>query len=299
MTAKSFGARTAVVCSRGMAIELSKPGASGLLPAVLAVREWQAEGAPRQLHPGDVGWYWRFGVEATAAATRTWCRDGRILAVGLLDGEDLLRLTTAPGARQDEELAQQLADDIADPAVGVLPAGQVFVEAPEDALIHDLLGERGWPTADPWTPLRRDLSQPVDDPGLRIEVTGPGNVSDRVAVQRAAFDNSSFTDELWRHMADGPAYAEARCLVAYDDQDNAVATVTVWSAGPGLPGLLEPMGVHREHRGHGRRQGDLDRSRGGPSGDGLVQRLRLHAELQRRRCRDLSGSRLSSTSGGL
>ncbi|MFJ7779052.1 hypothetical protein [Streptomyces yangpuensis] len=29
--------------------------------------------------------------------------------------------------------------------------------------------------------------------------------------------------------------------------------MTVWSGGPGRPGLLEPMGVHREHRrrGHG------------------------------------------------
>jgi hypothetical protein len=27
--------------------------------------------------------------------------------------------------------------------------------------------------------------------------------------------------------------------------------VTVWSAGPGKSGLLEPMGVHRDHRGHG------------------------------------------------
>ncbi|RYJ30432.1 acetyltransferase [Streptomyces sp. L-9-10] len=25
----------------------------------------------------------------------------------------------------------------------------------------------------------------------------------------------------------------------------------MWSAGPGRPGLLEPMGVHREHRRHG------------------------------------------------
>ena len=33
--------------------------------------------------------------------------------------------------------------------------------------------------------------------------------------------------------------------------DTAVAAVTVWSAGPGKPGLLEPMGVHRDHRGHG------------------------------------------------
>ncbi|MDQ6850567.1 MAG: GNAT family N-acetyltransferase, partial [Actinomycetota bacterium] len=30
-----------------------------------------------------------------------------------------------------------------------------------------------------------------------------------------------------------------------------VAAVTVWSAAPGKPGLLEPMGVHRKHRGLG------------------------------------------------
>ncbi len=52
-------------------------------------------------------------------------------------------------------------------------------------------------------------------------------------------------------MAQAPAYARARCLVGYDGQGNAVATVTVWSAGPDRPGLLEPMGVHRDHRGHG------------------------------------------------
>src|SRR5436305_974719 len=56
---------------------------------------------------------------------------------------------------------------------------------------------------------------------------------------------------FWRAMAAGLPYADARCLVAYDDLGTAVAAVTVWSAGPGRPGLLEPMGVHREHRGHG------------------------------------------------
>jgi ribosomal protein S18 acetylase RimI-like enzyme len=62
---------------------------------------------------------------------------------------------------------------------------------------------------------------------------------------------STFTDERWHAMAAGSPYADARCLVAYDDHGNAVAAVTVWSAGPGKPGLIEPMGVHREHRGHG------------------------------------------------
>jgi hypothetical protein len=73
------------------------------------VRQWQYDGAPMQLHPGDLGWFWRFGATATAAALRTWRRDGRTLAVGLLDDAKLLRLTIAPDAQRDEELAAGIA----------------------------------------------------------------------------------------------------------------------------------------------------------------------------------------------
>ncbi|MGI5197803.1 GNAT family N-acetyltransferase [Streptomyces sp. CA-288835] len=234
-----------------MAIALGEPGVDGLSEAVGVLREWQYDGAPMQLHPGDLGWFWRFGAEATAAAVRTWSRGGRILAVGLLDGPELLRLTIAPDAQRDEELARQLVEDVTEPERGVLPEGKVNIEAPMGALVQDLLSENGWSAAEPWTPLRRDLTDPVKDPGVRIEVIGPEQAHVRAAVQRASFDGSTFTDERWHAMAAGLPYADARCLVAYDDQGNAVAAVTVWSAGPGRPGLLEPMGVHREHRGHG------------------------------------------------
>jgi len=234
-----------------MAILLSKPGVDGLREVVDALREWQYDGTPMQLHPGDVGWFWRLGAEATAAAVRTWSRDGQILAVGLLDGPTVLRLTTAPGVRQDEELAQQLVDDVTEAKRGVLAAGKVSVEAPVGALISDLLSEDGWKVDEPWTPLCRDLGEQVTNPGVRIEVIGPEQAHVRATVQRASFDKSTFTDERWHEMAAGLPYADARCLVAYDDVGNAVAAVTVWSAGPGKPGLLEPMGVHREHRGHG------------------------------------------------
>ena len=223
----------------------------GLIAAVGALRKWQHEGAPMQLHPGDVGWFWRFGAEATAAAVRTWSRDGRILAVGLLDGAALLRLTIAPDAHRDEELARRLVEDLTAPARGVLGEGRANVEAPMGTRVRELLLEAGWHPDEPWTPLRRDLTEPVPDPGLRIEVIGPQQVPVRTAVQRAAFDRSSFTDERWHAMAAGLPYADARCLVGYDDRGDAVAAVTVWSAGPGKPGLLEPMGVHREHRGSG------------------------------------------------
>lgn len=218
--------------------------------AVRALREWQRDGAPFQLHPGDLGWFRRFGAEATAAAVRTWRRDGRIVAVGLLDGPELLRCTIAPDARQDEELARELADDISDPERDVLPAGKVYVESPVGTRFKELMAERGWQPDEPWTPLRRDLSEPVPDPGVRIEVIGPDRAHVHASVIRASFERSTFTGERWHAMASGVAYADARSLVAYDG-DDAVAAVTVWSAGPGKPGLLEPMGVHRDHRGRG------------------------------------------------
>ncbi|MEU3166305.1 GNAT family N-acetyltransferase [Streptosporangium sp. NPDC006930] len=234
-----------------MTIVSGEPGVDGLSAVVDVLRDWQHDEAPPQLHPGDLGWFWRFGAEATAAAVRTWSRDGRILAVGLLDDPRVLRLAIAPDARRDEELARRLIADVNEPERGVLPEGRANVEAPMRALVQDLLAGNGWNPGEPWTPLRRDLAEPVRDPGLRVEVIGPERAGVRAAVQRASFDGSTFTDERWHAMAAGPPYADARCLVAYDDRGDAVAAVTVWSAGPGKPGLLEPMGVHREHRGRG------------------------------------------------
>jgi predicted N-acetyltransferase YhbS len=223
----------------------------GLEPVVDALRDWQVEGAPLQLHPGDLGWMCRFGLAAAAAAVRAWERDGQVLAVGLLDEPTVLRLALAPDALHDEELAQQLVEDLRAPERGVLAEPEGSLEAPAGARVRDLLVEAGWAADQPWTSLRRALADPVEEPGLRVEVVGPGRVQVRTAVQRAAFDSSTFTDERWQAMASGPAYAEARCLVAHDQHGDAVAAVTVWSAGPGRPGLIEPLGVHRDHRGRG------------------------------------------------
>jgi L-amino acid N-acyltransferase YncA len=234
-----------------MAIVVGEPGVDGLRAAVGVLREWQHDGALSHLHPGDLGWFWRFGAEATAAAVWTWSRDGEVLAIGLLDGPGLLRLAVAPHALGDDELARRLAEDVTDPERGVLPAGEASVEAPEGALVRERLGEGGWTADEPWTWLRRDLTEPVEDPGVRIEVVGSQRAHVRAAVMRASFEESTFTEERWRAMAAGSPYADARCLVAHDGQGVAVAAVTVWSAGPGRPGLLEPMGVRHDHRGRG------------------------------------------------
>ncbi|WP_157248557.1 GNAT family N-acetyltransferase [Nonomuraea typhae] len=234
-----------------MAIEMGRPGVDGLGDVLRVLREWQYGEAPVQLHPGDVGWFWRFGAEKTAEATRTWSRAGEVLAVGLLDGEDLLRLAVAPEALRDEALAQQVAEDVSADERGVLPGGKVYVEAPVGALVQDVLFRGGWEVGEPWTVLRRDLGVPVPDPGVRVEVIGPERAHEWASVQRASFDGSTFSEERWHAMASGPAFADARCLAVRDERGEAVATVGVWSAGEGRMGLIEPMGVHPAHRGHG------------------------------------------------
>ncbi len=52
-------------------------------------------------------------------------------------------------------------------------------------------------------------------------------------------------------MAAGPAWPAARCLLGHDGSGHAVASAVVWAADPGLPGLVEPLGAHPDHRGHG------------------------------------------------
>jgi hypothetical protein len=44
---------------------------------------------------------------------------------------------------------------------------------------------------------------------MRIEVIGPEQTHVRTTVQRASFDRSTFTEELWHAMAAGLPYAGA------------------------------------------------------------------------------------------
>jgi len=236
---------------------VATPSPGDLPDLVDALATWQHDGAPVPLHPGDVGWLWRFGADATAGALRTWSRDGRLLAVGMLDGPDLLRLACAPDAWTDRDLADEIRADLDDPATGVLSGAAAQVEARWTGALTDALRGDGWVDGEPWTPLRRDLAgdPPEVDPDLRIVLLDHEHhpdsvVAARCAVQRTAFPRSTFTPERWHAMAGGAPYARARCVVGYAGQE-AVAAVTVWSAGPGRPGLLEPLGVDPAHRGRG------------------------------------------------
>lgn len=237
-----------------MAITLRTPGTDELGTVLTALASWQEDGAPFQVHPGDVGWFWRFGAEATAAALRTWSDGDRVLAVGLLDGADLLRVAIAPDLLHDRRLAERVVADVDEPGTAVLPSGPVALELAADAVAHELLDEVGWERADPWAVLRHDLSV-VPEPALRVEQVDAELAPAWARVHCAAFGGSPEDEdavlERWTTMAGGPAFAQARCLLGYDTDDIPVSAVTVWSAGPGRYGIIEPMGTHPDHRGRG------------------------------------------------
>jgi ribosomal protein S18 acetylase RimI-like enzyme len=234
-----------------MTVVMSTPDVEGLSDVLRGLREWQHDEAPVQLHPGDLGWDWRFGAEAVARAVRTWRREDQILAVGFVDSPGLMRMAVAPEVQADVALAEAMLADLNEQARGLSMPRIDQVEARAGDALRRLLVDDGWTPDEAWTPLRRGLADPVEECAVRIEITTSERADVRSAVQRAAFDTSTFTEDRWRAMASGPMYADARCLVAYDDEEVPVAAATVWSAGKGRPGLLEPVGVHRDHQGRG------------------------------------------------
>ena len=234
-----------------MDLELATPDVAALGRAVRVLAGWQRDDVPLQLHPGDLGWAWRQGADALAATVRTWSAGGRLVALGFLDAPALLRLTTDPDLAHDPDLVGRLVEDLGDAGRGVLPDGEVAVETPTGSGLADGLLAAGWAVGEAWSPLRRDLSDPVPDPGVRVEVVGPTEVPAYVAVHRSAFPSSRLDESRWRTMTAGPAYAAARALLLRDDAGEPVAAAVVWSAGPGRPGLLEPVGVHADHRRRG------------------------------------------------
>ncbi|GMA33011.1 GNAT family N-acetyltransferase [Litorihabitans aurantiacus] len=243
-----------------MTTTLATPTASQLPAVVATLATWQRDGLPVQLHPGDLGWAWQLGADALAARVRTW-HDGAglLAAVGFLDGDTVLRLGLDPDRSDDEELADAVAHDLVDPGRGVLPDGEAAVEARLGAALHAWLVAHGWVDDEPWTPLVLDLATAPEVPAsIAVEVVDGGDrdaVDLAVATHASGFERSRFTRERWGAMAAGPAFAGARCLLARavsgPRAGDAVATTIVWSAGPGRPGLIEPLSVSRDHRGHG------------------------------------------------
>ncbi|MDR7234387.1 GNAT family N-acetyltransferase [Agrococcus sp. BE272] len=241
-----------------MAVTLATPGTTDLGGLRDALAAWQVDHGPVQLHPGDLGWHALRGATATAAALRVWRDRGRVVAMALLDGPDLLRFGVDPGHREDDALAQRIVADLDDVEAGVLPAGPAAVEARGAAALGARLATGGWVPDEPWTPLHRDLRAPVDAADLQIETLDPADTAEWAEVHWSAFRGAAMPHDRRRRVVEGwlatagtPLFDGARILAGRDTDGRMVAVAAVWAAGRGRPGLIEPMGVHAEHRGKG------------------------------------------------
>ncbi|ACL41251.1 GCN5-related N-acetyltransferase [Pseudarthrobacter chlorophenolicus A6] len=240
-----------------MDVNVRTPDVNELNQILRVLEQWQCDGGPLDLHPGDLGWYSLRGPAATAAAIRVWSCGDTALAIALLDGPQLLRFAMDPSLRQDESLAVRIVADVGEPATGVLDAGSATIEARGAYALSEQLTKEGWLPGDPWTPLKLNLAAPIDTGGPHVEIIEPDRTDEWVSVHWSAFRGTpiphgrlrNFVDG-WRAAAEGPFLGSARILSLYADS-RAVAVAAVWSAGNGRPGLIEPMGVHREHRGRG------------------------------------------------
>ena len=245
-----------------MTLRLTTPGPENLPRVAEELSRWQCDSGPLHLHPGDLGWHSMVGAERTAADLRVWSRDGVAVAMGLRDA-DVLRMAMDPTARDDEAVGREILRDFSDPEAGVFGPGEATVEATGAQALRHLLLQKGWVEDEAWIPYQYGLRGRSEDPcsagaRVRIESVGPESAKQWVRVHWSAFKGERLDPEVekrftdrWATMARGPFAGLARHLIAFDDQQNPVAVTTVWSAGAGRPGLIEPMGVHRDHRGRG------------------------------------------------
>ncbi|MFI7088350.1 GNAT family N-acetyltransferase [Streptomyces anulatus] len=236
-------------------------------PALRALRAWTPPDAPSgSLHPGDVGWLLRrddatvflwtdaqSAAQASAqaasrtdaqnsvhAAARTAAQasaraDGVTttaapVAVGFLDGP-VLRVTAAP----DADLGALAAD-----AEDLLVPGN-------DAT--DGLPVPGWEpdTEEPWLVFSW-TPEPVSSRAVQVTES---DTADRALVHRAAFTGSTLTADHWRTMKKSPAGHLAVETLVRTPAGEPAAAATGWFGGAGRCGLLEPVGTHADHRGHG------------------------------------------------
>lgn len=205
------------------------------------------------LHAGDIGWELRFrDCEGDGALVRVI--DGsEVVAVALADSPVALRPIVRPDRVHDLGVGGALLE-----FVEAMPRDTAaYTEAASGSAFRSLLSATGWKLdPNPWVALYRPLTEAdgvYADPWSST-LESPDDVADRVAVQRSAFERSTFTVDRWHQMAAGPGFDPAFDLLRRDDDGRPVAAATGWSAGVGKSAILEPVGTHPEHvrAGHGK-----------------------------------------------
>jgi ribosomal protein S18 acetylase RimI-like enzyme len=214
-----------------------------------ALASWTGSVWTGQLQPGDVGWQLRFESVELNATLLLVRENGRAVAAALVDAPGELRVAIDPTRYGDVRLAAALVDEL----LGAPRTAPTSIDGLQFAAWRHRLADLGWSTgADSMVAMYRSLRDV--DPGLPVgvrPVSDESDAVDRVHVQRAAFERSTFTLDRWRLMAGSPLYHPGLDLLARDDEGRPVAAGTAWTAGPARTGQLEPVGTDRERQGHG------------------------------------------------
>lgn len=246
-----------------MTLSFETPTCDQLVKLAEELAQWQQIPWAGQLHPGDLGWHSSVGAERLAGDLRVWKNGTRPVALGMLDGPGLISFAIAPDCTADESLAHAMAGDLENPASPFPDDPVNVVEARGAMALQAELRRRGWAEDEEWTPLVLELTgeprwEQLEQSGLRIESAGAEEAAEWTAVHWSSFKGTPYMDEAregfvrrWSTLMTGPLPDHAQSLIGYDPTGAAVAVTTVWSAGEGRPGLVEPMGVHRDHQGKG------------------------------------------------
>lgn len=262
VSGKEGASRARHMCTAPVTITLKTPTAMQLPRITEHLSSWQADPWAGHLHPGDLGWRTLVGAGGAALSLRVWSREDRPVAVGMVD-DGVLRMALDPAVTDDELLVDRIAEDLGDPESGLFGRGEALVEARGAHALRSRLQADGWTEDDPWTPLICDLTgaldlSPLERTGLRIEQVGLEAAETWTGIHWSAFRGTPYDERardrfvrLWSTMMTGPLADRALNLIGYEADGEPVAIATVWTAGHGRPGLIEPLGVHRDHRGHG------------------------------------------------
>jgi ribosomal protein S18 acetylase RimI-like enzyme len=223
---------------------VDRAGVAQLLPEMAA---WAPAGAPADpLHIGDLGWHLRFEDDILAGTIVRWDRGDDLVAVGLRE-ETSAWLALAPAVRRDPAFADELASAI----TSQLGHGEARLTVAPDWAVSEHLEKAGWAATEPrWPVFVRDLAAAPAWPSAAELVTAE-TAGERVAVQRAAFDGSTFSVPRWEQMMAAAAGQFAIDVLVHDADGRAAAAATAWFAGTGRCGLLEPVGTHTDYRGRG------------------------------------------------
>jgi hypothetical protein len=224
-------------------------GRDGVPRLLEAVAAWPERDRPvTGLHVGDVGWHLRLHDDAVDDAFEAWWDGEDLLAYGLVEGI-VGRYAVRPGLETDGDLAETIAR-----SCEALDGDEVYADLPAGSAAHALLAGRGWTDdPDPWIALHADLTEwhpTADLTGVRV-VEAADAVADRVAVQRAGFEGSTFTEEAWHRMAAGPGYRRDLDVVVSTADGVPAAIATAWWPGPASTAILEPVATHHDLRGQG------------------------------------------------